>query len=288
MKASQINASMKTKELVQVTTGLATSDGDGVNMTRLIGTAELNMVDPFLLLDAFGSDQPSDYIGGFPSHPHRGFETVTYLLEGKMRHKDNVGNEGLIESGGVQWMTAGKGIVHSEMPEQENGLLQGFQLWVNLPAENKMTEPAYQEFSAAEVPVEVWEDGTEVRVVAGTTKRGTTGPIKNDYVTPLFMDVSLKNKDPFEQQVNSIDNTFIYMIKGELEIGVNRQLLAEKSLGILEPGELIMVRAKNESTRFILISAEPLNEAVARGGPFVMNTQNEVRQAFDDFKNNRF
>jgi len=288
MKTSKINASIKTKELSQVTTGLATSDGDGVNMMRLIGTAELDMVDPFLLLDAFGSDEPSDYIGGFPAHPHRGFETVTYLLEGKMRHKDNAGNEGVIESGGVQWMTAGKGIVHSEMPEQENGLLQGFQLWVNLPAENKMTEPAYQEFSATEVPVEAWENGTEIRVVAGTTERGTIGPVKNDYVSPLFMDVSLATNDFLEQRVNSVDNTFIYMIKGELEVGTKKQVLAEKNLGILETGELIMVRAKSDNTRFILVSAEPLNEAVARGGPFVMNTQDEVRQAFDDFRHNRF
>ncbi len=281
-----------TKELVSSSVGFKTSDGDGVSMIRLIGTAELNMVDPFLLLDAFGSDEPNDYIGGFPSHPHRGFETVTYLLEGKMRHKDNAGNEGVIESGGVQWMTAGKGIVHSEMPEQENGLLQGFQLWVNLPADNKMTDPAYQEFSADEVPVETWDNGTQIRVVAGTTEKGTTGPVKNSYVSPLFMDVSLASQDSFVQQVNATDNTFIYVIEGAVEIGKKQQILAEKSLGLLEPGEQIMVRANTgankNNARFLVVSAEPLNEAVARGGPFVMNTQDEVRQAFDDFRNNRF
>ena len=275
------------KELVSSSVGFKTSDGDGVSMIRLIGTAELDMIDPFLLLDAFGSDEPNDYIGGFPPHPHRGFETVTYLLQGKMRHKDNAGNEGVIESGGVQWMTAGKGIVHSEMPEQENGLLQGFQLWVNLPAANKMTDPAYQEFSAAEVPVETWENGTEIRVVAGTTEKGTKGPVKNDYVSPLFMDVSLVTEDPFEQAVNATDNTFIYVIEGEIEIGTQQQVLAEKMLGILEPGEQIMVKAKTGTARFLVVSAKPLNEKVARGGPFVMNTQDEVRQAFDDFRNNR-
>ena len=276
------------KELISSSAGFKTSDGDGVSMIRMIGTAELDMVDPFLLLDAFGSDKPNDYIGGFPPHPHRGFETVTYLLEGKMRHKDSAGNEGVIESGGVQWMTAGKGIVHSEMPEQENGLLQGFQLWVNLPAENKMTDPAYQEFSATEVPVETWDNGTEIRVVAGTTEKGTTGPVKNDYVSPLFMDVSLATQDPFEQKVGVTDNTFIYVIEGEVEVGTQQQTLSEKSLGILEPGEKILVRAKTANARFLIVSAEPLNESVARGGPFVMNTQDEVRQAFDDFRNNRF
>jgi len=284
------------KELVNSSVGIQLSDGDGVSMTRLIGTAELDMIDPFLLLDAFGSDEPNDYIGGFPSHPHRGFETVTYLLEGKMRHKDNVGNEGVIESGGVQWMTAGKGIIHSEMPEQENGLLQGFQLWVNLPAENKMTDPAYQEFSASEVPLEIWENGTEIRVVAGTTEKGTMGPIKNDYVSPLFMDVSLTNEDPFEQAVNAEDNTFIYVIEGEIEVGTQQQVLAEKTLGMLEQGEQILVKVKTgadtlankSNARFLVVSAKPLNEKVARGGPFVMNSTDEVRQAFDDFRNNRF
>ncbi|WP_299876592.1 pirin family protein [uncultured Cocleimonas sp.] len=276
------------KELVSSSVGFKTSDGDGVSMTRLIGTAELNMVDPFLLLDAFGSDEPNDYIGGFPPHPHRGFETVTYLLEGKMRHKDNAGNEGVIESGGVQWMTAGKGIMHSEMPEQENGLLQGFQLWVNLPAANKMTDPAYQEFSASEVPLESWDNGTEIRVVAGTTEKGTTGPVKNDYVSPLFMDVSLATSDPFEQTVNAQDNTFIYVIDGDVEIGTQQQILSAKTLGILNAGEQVLVKAKTDTARFLIVSALPLNEKVARGGPFVMNTQDEVRQAFDDFRNNRF
>ena len=279
---------LKTKELLKTTTGLKTSDGDGVNMTRLIGTAQVDYVDPFLLLDAFGSDKPNDYIGGFPSHPHRGFETVTYLLNGKMRHKDNAGNEGVIESGGVQWMTAGKGIVHSEMPEQEDGLLEGFQLWVNLPAADKMVEPAYQDFSKASVPVEHWENGTEIRVVAGKTQKGTSGPVINSYVSPLFMDVSLRAGEPFEQIVDGADNTLVYVIEGELLIGDEARELSAKNLGILEQGDHVLVTSKSDKVRFILISAKPLHEPVARGGPFVMNTQDQVRQAFDDFRNNRF
>ena len=279
---------VKIKELQSISPGLKTSDGDGVNMTRLIGTQSLNYVDPFLLLDAFGSDKPNDYIGGFPSHPHRGFETVTYLLAGKMRHKDNAGNEGLIEAGGVQWMTAGKGIVHSEMPEQENGLLAGFQLWVNLPAENKMVAPQYQEFSADEVPVERWENGTEIRVITGRTDKGTEGPVKNTYVSPLFMDVTLQAGKAFKQHIDAEDNTMIYVIEGDVSIGDEEQTLEQKNIGILEQGDEIKVTSKTDHARFLVISAKPLNEPVARGGPFVMNTEAEVQQAFADFRSNNF
>lgn len=278
----------KVKELASISSGMQTSDGDGVNMTRLIGTQSLNYIDPFLMLDAFGSDEPNDYIGGFPSHPHRGFETVTYLLAGKMRHKDNAGNEGVIEPGGVQWMTAGKGIVHSEMPEQEDGLLAGFQLWVNLPAENKMVDPQYQEFTAEQVPVERWENGTEIRVITGKTDNGTVGPVKNSYVTPLFMDVTLKAGKAFQQMVNAEDNSFIYVISGDLAIGHQETVLEQKSIGILEQGEEIKVSSKTDHSRFIVVSAKPLNEPVARGGPFVMNTEAEVHQAFADYRSNNF
>lgn len=278
----------KVKELASISSGMQTSDGDGVNMTRLIGTQSLNYIDPFLMLDAFGSDEPNDYIGGFPSHPHRGFETVTYLLAGKMRHKDNAGNEGVIEPGGVQWMTAGKGIVHSEMPEQEDGLLAGFQLWVNLPAENKMVDPQYQEFTAEQVPVERWENGTEIRVITGKTDNGTVGPVKNSYVTPLFMDVTLKAGKAFQQMVNTEDNSFIYVISGDLAIGHQETVLEQKSIGILEQGEEIKVSSKTDHSRFIVVSAKPLNEPVARGGPFVMNTEAEVHQAFADYRSNNF
>ena len=276
------------KELINTTRGMKTSDGDGVNMTRLIGTSKLSLLDPFLMLDAFGSDKPQDYIGGFPSHPHRGFETVTYLLAGRMRHKDNAGNEGVIEPGGVQWMSAGRGIVHSEMPEQEDGLLMGFQLWVNLPAKAKMIAPKYQEFNPAEVPIEYLENGTEIRVISGLTANGTMGPVKNEYVSPTYMDITLAAGQSFTQTLHASDNTFIYVIEGYLEIGEKASLLDEKVLGILDKGNEVIVRAKTSEARFLLVSAQPLNEPIARGGPFVMNTQEEIKQAFDDFQNNRF
>lgn len=279
---------LKTKELITSTTGLQTSDGDGVNMTRLIGTSKLSHLDPFLMLDAFGSDKPLDYIGGFPSHPHRGFETVTYLLAGRMHHKDSVGNEGTIEAGGVQWLSAGKGIVHSEMPAQEDGLLMGFQLWVNLPAKDKMSEPKYQEFSPAEVPIEYWDNGTKIRVIAGTTEQGTKGLLKNAAVNPLYMDVSLQTGQSFEQSIPAGDSTFIYVIDGVVTVGEIEQRLDAKKLGILGNGEQIKINAKTQAARFLLVSAQPLNEPIARGGSFVMNTQEEIRQAFADFRDNKF
>ncbi len=276
------------REVVATTPGMPATDGDGVKMTRIIGTPELNMLDPFLLLDAFESDQPQDYIGGFPSHPHRGFETVTYLLAGRMRHKDNAGNEGVIEPGGVQWMTAGKGIVHSEMPEQEDGLLMGFQLWVNLPAKAKMSDPAYQEFPPAQTPLERREDGTEIRVIAGTTGEGTTGVVQNGFVQPTYLDVSLPAGGHFSQAVDPGDNAFLFVIDGELEVGRQATYLGRRTLGILGEGGRIELRATSGASRFLLVSAQPLNEPVARGGPFVMNTKEEIIQAFDDYKHNRF
>lgn len=281
-------SSDSSRELLASTPGQATTDGDGVKMTRVIGTPELNSLDPFLLLDAFESDQPQDYIGGFPSHPHRGFETVTYLLAGRMRHKDNAGNEGVIEPGGVQWMTAGRGIVHSEMPEQENGLLMGFQLWVNLPARAKMMQPGYQEFPPSQTPLEQRDDGTEIRVIAGTTSQGTVGAVKNDFVKPTYLDVSLPAGQSFEQDTADGDNTFLFVIEGELNVGEQGAQLGRRMLGILGEGTKVRVTAPSEVTRFLLVSGRPLNEPVARGGPFVMNTREEILQAFDDYHNNRF
>ena len=279
---------MTTRELVHVTRGERTSDGAGVKMTRIIGSRELDLLDPFLLLDCFESDRPEDYIGGFPSHPHRGFETVTYLLAGRMRHKDNAGNEGVIEPGGVQWMTAGRGIVHSEMPEQENGLLMGFQLWVNLPAAAKMTAPAYQEFPPAGVPLERREDGTEIRVVAGRTTAGIQGAVRNEHVDPTYLDVTLPAGTAFEQPVGEHDNSFLFVIEGALEVGEAGGRLDQRRFGLLGPGSRISARASADGARFLLVSGRPLNEPVARGGPFVMNTREEVLQAFDDYQHNRF
>jgi redox-sensitive bicupin YhaK (pirin superfamily) len=282
------HAKIKTRELLSTTAGQPASDGAGVKLTRIIGTQALNVLDPFLLLDAFESDQPDDYIGGFPSHPHRGFETVTYLLAGRMRHKDSAGNEGVIEPGGVQWMTAGKGIVHSEMPEQEDGLLMGFQLWVNLPAAAKMSNPAYQEFPPAGVPLEQRANGTAVRVISGTTGEGTRGPVENSHVNPTYMDVTLPAGQSFEQKVGTGDNAFIFVISGELRVGNTRKPLGQRILGILGDGDHVTVTAVDEPARFLLVAGQPLNEPIARGGPFVMNTRQEVQQAFMDFQTGRF
>ncbi len=275
------------RELERVVTGQATMDGDGVRMTRIIGSHELNMLDPFLLLDHFESDQAEDYIGGFPSHPHRGFETVTYLLNGRMRHKDNAGHEGVIEAGGVQWMTAGRGIVHSEMPEQEEGLLSGFQLWVNLPAAAKMQPPAYQEFPASELAIAKKENGTVIRIITGQTNDGNRGPVNNGFVKPLYLDVSLPANTTLEQDIAEGNNAFLYVIEGELLVGNSASRLGSRELGILGNGSRVTTRASSDA-RFLLVAAQPLNEPVERGGPFVMNTKAEILQAFQDYQNNRF
>ena len=276
------------RELVMLTPGIPASDGAGVRLTRIIGSPDLNMIDPFLLLDCFESDNPDDYIGGFPDHPHRGFETVTYLLAGRMRHKDNAGHEGVIEPGGVQWMTAGRGIIHSEMPEQENGLLKGFQLWINLPAAEKMTAPAYQEFDAAEIPVETLGDGGTVTVIVGTTDRGTVGPAKRPATDPLYFDVELPSGGTFEQRIPNSHHAAIYTIDGSARIGAQRKPISPRTLGVLSDDDYAQVEADGEGVRFLLIAGRRLNEPVARGGPFVMNTKQEVLQAFSDYQNNRF
>jgi quercetin 2,3-dioxygenase len=285
---SAIDTRVKTRELIRTTPGIPASDGAGVELTRIIGSPDLNMLDPFLLLDSFESDQPQDYIGGFPDHPHRGFETVTYLLAGRMRHKDNAGNEGVIEPNGVQWMTAGKGIVHSEMPEQEDGLLMGFQLWVNLPKAEKMTEPGYQEFPEADIPLEQRDNGTLVRVITGQTDEGTVGPVVNNFVKPTYLDVSLPAGELFEQSLDYDDNAFVFVIEGDVKVGEQSQSLGQRTLGLLSGGERVAINAGNSDSRFLLVAGHPLNEPVARGGPFVMNTQDEIMQAFEDFRNNRF
>jgi redox-sensitive bicupin YhaK (pirin superfamily) len=270
------------RKLTKIITGNNVTDGDGVQLTRIIGTHELPILDPFLMFDAFGTDRPQDYIGGFPDHPHRGFETVTYLLAGRLRHKDSEGNHGVIEAGGVQWMTAGSGVVHSEMPEQEQGLLQGFQLWVNLPAKFKMTKPDYQEFTAAQITQESINDQGVIRVITGKTNKGTIGPVINGYVSPTYLDVSLERGQNVKQSVSVDDNAFIYVIEGTLSLTKGGPVLTAGQLGILEEGDSISVTA-DESARFLLAAARPLNEPVVRGGPFVMNTREQLEQAFADF-----
>ena len=274
----------------KVIRGLPTTDGAGVELTRMIGQPELPMLDPFLLLDAFRSDRPDDYIAGFPPHPHRGFETVTYLLEGRMRHQDNAGHEGVIEPGGIQWMTAARGIVHSEMPEQKEGLLEGFQLWVNLPAAHKMDAPAYQEHAAAAIPMEVREGGVRVRVITGQTSRGTRGPVVQPLTEPLYLDVTLPPGAAFSEPVPEGYNGFIYVITTTLEAedaDGNSVRLGRDDLGVLSQGDEVAVHAGGDGARFLLVAGKPLQEPVARGGPFVMNSMAEIRQAYEDYQAGR-
>lgn len=277
------------RDVMQLIDGRETSDGAGVNLTRFIASPELDMFDPFLLLDAFRSDDPDDYIAGFPPHPHRGFETVTYLLEGNMRHKDSAGHEGLIRTGGVQWMTAGSGVEHSEMPEQKDGLLYGFQLWVNLPAAKKMAPPRYQEFDPEEIPIEKRKDGVFVKVIAGTTSEGTTGAVTDIAAAPLYFDISIPAETPFQESIPQGHSAFIYVIDGPLVVhGENKTtVVAAESVALLDTGERLVVSANN-SARFLLIAGRPFNEPVARYGPFVMNSEEEIQQAFSDYRSGHF
>ena len=275
------------KKIIFKTSAQAASDGDGVQLKRVIGTQQLNYLDPFLLLDEFGSDRPLDYIGGFPDHPHRGFETVTYMLAGKMRHKDSAGHSGVIETGDVQWMTAGRGIIHSEMPEQTQGMLAGLQLWVNLPAQYKMTEPKYQEYSAEQIPEETRDNNVRLKVIAGQTQNGTKGVINNNFVNPSYWHVFLPASQDFTEVVNPKHNSFVYVLKGEIEIDPESPTVKKGELVVLSQGENLTVTAKNDS-EFVYIDGKPLNEPVARGGPFVMNTRQEILQAFHDFQSGKF
>ena len=276
------------KRVVQLIRGQKASDGAGVQLIRIIGGRELSMLDPFLLLDAFGSDRPDEYLAGFPAHPHRGFETVTYMLAGRMRHRDSTGSEGVIGPGDVQWMTAGRGVIHSEMPEQEEGLMSGFQLWINLPASHKMTEPAYQEIPAGDIPIELIEGGGRIKVVAGCTDGGTQGPIRNELTSPLFLDIQLNAGSRLTQSVPEGHSAFIYIFEGEVSVGSPPQRVTFGHLGVLGSGETVVLSTSAGPCRLLLIAGRALREPVARGGPFVMNTREEIEQAFSDYQSGRF
>jgi redox-sensitive bicupin YhaK (pirin superfamily) len=265
--------------------GQATSDGAGVSLTRVIGTQQLPALDPFLMLDEFGSDRPGDYIAGFPAHPHRGFETVTYMLDGRMRHKDNHGNEGLLTPGSVQWMTAGRGIVHSEMPEQEEGMMRGFQLWVNLPAKDKMGAPAYQEFAPERIPVAQPAPGVSAKVIAGRIGE-VEGPVKQPATEPSYFDLALDAGAAFEHALPPEHNAFAYVYEGEVASG--DAVAGKGELLVLGAGDAVRFVGRAPKSRLILVAGRPINEPVARYGPFVMNTQAEIVQAVNDFQAGRF
>jgi len=269
--------------------GVPASDGAGVRLTRVIGGPGLPDLDPFLLLDEFGTDAPEDYLAGFPSHPHRGFETVTYMLDGRMRHKDNHGNEGLLVPGSVQWMTAGRGLVHSEMPEQESGRMRGFQLWVNLPARDKMVAPAYQEFAPERIPVVQPAPGVEVKVIAGTVQ-GTAGPIHQPATDPVYLDITLQPAAQWSYALPAEHNAFAYAFEGALEVGQGEAArpLARQELAVLGGGAELHLRAGGQGARLLVVAGRPLREPVMRHGPFVMNTRQELMQAFVDYQEGRF
>jgi len=269
--------------------GMPASDGAGVRLTRVIGTPQLEMLDPFLMLDEFGTDQPEDYLAGFPDHPHRGFETVTYMLDGRMRHKDNHGNEGVLVPGSVQWMTAGRGLVHSEMPEQQEGRMRGFQLWVNLPAAEKMTQPQYQEFAPDRIPQLQPAEGVRVKVIAGRIG-DVAGPIRQPATDPFYFDIELAPGAQWDVELPEGHNAFAYAFEGAGSIGEgsNARALATQEIGVLVGGRIVRVQAGENGLRTILVAGRPLREPVARYGPFVMNTKEQIMQAFVDFQEGRF
>jgi len=274
------------RSVERLITGVATSDGAGVKLTRVLTGKLQHRLDPFLMLDAFGSDDPDDYIGGFPDHPHRGFETVTYMLSGRMRHRDSAGNEGLLQNGGVQWMTAGRGVIHSELPEQEDGVMEGFQLWLNLPAASKMNEPWYRDFASASIPEYVTAEGVTVRVISGSSN-GVAGAVSREVTEPLFLDIHLPAGASFATALPDTHNAFIYVYRGAVSIGDDE--VAVQRMGILSntPHADGVTLTANEDARLILVAGKPLNEPIVQYGPFVMNTQEEIHQALDDFRSGR-
>jgi hypothetical protein len=261
-------------------------EGAGVLLKRSMATRRLDYLDPFLLFDHFGSDNPRDYLAGFPMHPHRGIETVTYMLAGSVNHKDSLGNSGAIGAGDVQWMTSGRGIMHDEMPKPVNGKMEGFQLWVNLPAKLKMSPPRYQEIAADQVP-EVVQGGNRVRVIAGAVEV-VSGPVTDIAADPTYLDVLVAPHMSFLQPISRGHNAFAYVFEGEGLFGRGSTLIPSPRLVILSDGDYIEVRTNDQAVRFLLISGKPLHEPIARYGPFVMNTREEIEQALRDLQKGVF
>jgi redox-sensitive bicupin YhaK (pirin superfamily) len=284
IKPNTLNRSRGVERIIE---GIATSDGAGVKLTRVLSGKLQKRLDPFLMLDAFSSDDPDDYIAGFPDHPHRGFETVTYMLAGHMRHRDSAGHEGLLESGGVQWMTAGRGVIHSEIPEQEDGLMEGFQLWLNLPAQNKMRDPWYRDFPSAAIPEYVTPQGVTVRVIAGSSN-GVTGAVTREITEPLYLDIHVPAGAEFSTALPASNNAFIYVYRGA--VTVDGKQVETRRMGILSnaSGADGVTLNATEGARLILIAGNPLNEPIVQYGPFVMNTQQEIHRAMNDYNNGHF
>ena len=277
---------LQPRDVERLVQGQATQDGAGVKLVRVLTQDLQRRLDPFLMLDAFGTDNPGDYIGGFPDHPHRGFETVTYMLDGRMRHRDSAGNEGLLVPGSVQWMTAGRGVIHSEMPEQEDGAMEGFQLWLNLPARAKMIAPWYRDIAPAEIPE--WQGaGVLARVIAGHS-HGAAGAMQREGTEPLYLDLHLAPGARFEQTLPAAHNAFVYVYRGELALGDQAVPVQRMAILANTPGsDGVVLQGGTAGARAILIAGRPLNEPIAQYGPFVMNTQQEIFQAVQDFQAGR-
>lgn len=280
---NQSEQSRKVERLVQ---GVQTSDGAGVRLTRVLTQHLQRRLDPFLMLDAFRNDNPEDYMGGFPDHPHRGFETVTYMIAGRMRHHDSAGNEGLLTSGSVQWMTAGSGLIHSELPEQEQGLMEGFQLWLNLPGRNKMCKPSYRDIPPETIPQYTNEQGVTVRVIAGESQ-GVKGAVQRPDTEPLYLDVHLPAGTRFVQPIAVGHNAFTYTYRGAIRI--EGTIVPDRNMAILaNDGAKAVVIEAVEAARVLVISGQPLGEPIAQYGPFVMNTSDEIQQTLQDYRNGLF
>jgi quercetin 2,3-dioxygenase len=275
------------RELASIIPGRETSDGAGVRIKRSIGQNQHVRLDPFLMLDEFGSQSADDYIAGFPSHPHRGFETVTYMLEGHMLHQDHLGNQGHLRNGDVQWMTAGKGIIHSEMPQQEEGVMRGFQLWINLPAAEKMKPAHYRDIPSQDIPVAALTGGGSIKVIASQAKIGDRvieGPIQGLTTEPVYWDIHLPKDQVFRHSIAHYHHTMIYVYEGSVAVGEQERQIKKGNAGVLTAGDELQLKALDDDTRFLVLSGKPLNESIAQYGPFVMNTSDEIEQAIRDYR----
>ena len=276
----------RSRSVERLVAGKETSDGAGVRLTRVLTQDLQQRLDPYLMLDAFGSDNPDDYIAGFPDHPHRGFETVTYMIAGRMRHRDSAGHEGLLENGGVQWMTAGRGVIHSEIPQQEEGLMEGFQLWLNLPARDKMSAPWYRDFAANELPRFTTAAGVAVTVIAGES-HGVRGAVTREATAPLYLDLNLPARARFEQPLPSGHNAFVYVYRGEITVGGDAVPARHMALLANDAGADGVAIEATTDARALLVAGRPLGEPIAQYGPFVMNTREEIHQAMEDYRAGR-
>lgn len=279
----------QSRQIEHLYAGVDTQDGAGVKLTRVLTQQLQERLDPYLMLDNFKSDDPDDYVAGFPNHPHRGFETITYMITGRMRHRDSAGNEGLLQNGGVQWMTAASGVIHSELPEQEDGVMEGFQLWLNLPAKDKMNDPWYKDFQSEDLPKYTTEDGVDVTVIAGTS-HGIEGAVTREITEPTYLDIRLPAGTSFSQAIPADHNAFAFVYRGTVDI--EGETVPTKNMAILkndtDTDGVTITADSQEDTKVILITGRPLREPIVQYGPFVMNSQEEIMQAVNDFQSGKF